>query len=118
MKMTSKQVFEATIRSDETITKEQAELVLQVLDGTLAKTGDERSPSGMLLVNQGVGAAMLGVCRQKFAQFVADGRLNPVILQQGREYIAHSRDGKPYKRRSDLIRFKISDIRALAGDIR
>ncbi|MBT3192558.1 MAG: hypothetical protein HN341_08380 [Verrucomicrobia bacterium] len=112
MKMVTRTIVEAAVGADPSIAPDQAAHALCVLDGS----GRFVAPELLRLADV---AVVTNVSRQTARHlldgWIESGAVTPVVLKEGREYTSRSRHGSEFTRRSDMVRYRRSEILKALG---
>jgi|GEM_PF-4739722 len=115
---TTRTIIEAAVNADPTVTPDMLRCGLQIMEGKAPLVqGNENCPDRVLL-KQGTVAQLIDGCRQTVKKLERQGRLTPIILSPGRTYTSHARNGRSYERSSAIIRYRLSEVMALARELK
>lgn len=103
MKETTKQIIEAAMTGDATISDRQRDSVLAMLQKTTP-------PLVPLLLKQSEVAQLLSVTRQTVYNMVKQGLLNPVEITLGKKFRSHTRYGTEFIRNSGIVRYRRDEV--------
>jgi len=115
---TTKAIIEAACNGDPTVTPEMMRHGLRVMKGEFPLGRDHQNCPDRILLKQGTVAQLIDGCRQTVKKLERQGRLTPIILSPGRTYTSHARNGRPYERSSAIIRYALTEVLALAAQMK
>ena len=111
MKTETATIYNAVIRTDDTITEDALDQAWAILQGAIHVTSN--SDDKPVLLKQRESADLLNVSRQTIKNMTDAGLLHPVVIKEGKEYESEAPDGSKFKRRSDIVRYRRDEIEGL-----
>lgn len=113
MRPTTEVAVRAVVSGDSTIHNREArtETALSVLRGDTEGATPTDAP---LLLKQSQVAKLLNISRQTVRALTKAGKLCPVLIKAGREFMSKDRNGAEFVRRSDVLRYPYTQVAGLA----